>query len=219
MALRRRKEYDPRRIWTLFDREAYHWAWVDKKFSGVIRTFAKDLKCCKQRISRGWCDADLYSIHDWFLATVPAMLEQYQKTRHGSPGILGKNYQNQDGVFVNDTCHEEWDAILERMIFLFREADEYNCQRKNPCEDEYMRMRELFDREYGCFGEKLETPEEETERMRTGAHTVHFPSEVPEYAGIDEKYRAEEKKLEAYRNQCKDEAFQMFSKWFFHLWD
>lgn len=174
---------------------------MDKKLSGVIRTFRKDLKYCKQRINRGWCDADLYSIHDWFLATVPPMLELYRQTRHGRPGILGENYQNQDGILVNDTCHAEWDAILERMIFLFREADEYSCQRKNPYEDAYMRMYEEFDREYGWFGEKLETPEEKAERMRTGAYVIHFPSEVPEYAGIDEMYKAEEKKLEAYRQR------------------
>lgn len=149
MGLRRRKEYDPRRVWTPFDREAYHWAWVDKKLSGVIRAFRKDLKYCKQRINRGWCDADLYSVCDWFLAMVPAMLEQYQQMRHGSPSILGENYQNEDGILVNDTCHEEWDAILERMIFLFHEADEWSCQRKNPYEGEYTRVCEEFDREYG----------------------------------------------------------------------
>lgn len=120
---------------------------------------------------------------------------------------------------MNDTCHKEWDAILERMVFLFHETDEHTCQQKSPYEDEYTRMCEEFEREYGRFGEKLETPEEETERIRTGAHVVHFPSEVPEYADIDERYKEEKRKLEAYREQCKDEAFQLFSKWFFHLWD
>lgn len=179
----------------------------------------RNVKDCGQRISRDYCDADLYSIYDWFLETVPSMLEQYRRMRHGSPGVLGENYQNQDGIWVNDTCHEEWDEILNRIIFLFHEADEYSCQRKNPYEDEHARICEEFDRKYGDFGEKLETPEEKEMRARTGARTMHFPSEVPEYADIDERYKAEEKKLEEYRNQCKDEAFQLFAKWFFHLWD
>ena len=55
--------------------------------------------------------------------------------------------------------------------------------------------------------------------MRTGAHVVHCPSELPEYVDIAERYHAEEKKLEEYRNQYKEEAFQLFSEWFFHLWD
>lgn len=76
-------------------------------------------------------------------------------------------------------------------------------------------MRKEFDREYGFFGENLEILEEKEERARTGTRTVHFPSEIPEYAGVDEEYRAEEKKLAEHRNQCKDEAFRLFSKWFF----
>ena len=219
MGIKGKKGYEPRRIWSICDREAYHWVWVDKKLFGVFDCFRKDLRYCKQRIEKGYCDADLYSIYDWFLETVPAMLEQYKQTRHGSPGILGENYENADGILVNDTCHGEWDMILDRMVFLFRKADESACQKKNPCEDEYTKMLEEFAQKYGHFGEKLETVEEKEERMRTGAHVVHCPSELPEYVDIAETYHAEEKKLEEYRNQYKEEAFQLFSEWFFHLWD
>lgn len=219
MGLRRKKEYNPRRIWVLFDRESYHCAWADGKVQGVLGRFAKDLKFCGQRIRRGYCDEDLYSICEWFLSVVPPMLEQYRRTRHGSPGILGENYENEDGILVNDTCHEEWSEILDRMVFLFRESDDLTCQRKNPYEDEHMRVWDAFGERYGAFGEGLETPAEKKERERTGSRTVHFPSEVPEFAGVEEKYRAEEALLEQYRKECKDEAFQLFSKWFFHLWD
>lgn len=211
MGIKGKKGYEPRRIWSICDREAYHWVWVDKKLFGVFDCFRKDLRYCKQRIEKGYCDADLYSIYDWFLETVPAMLEQYKQTRHGSPGILGENYENADGILVNDTCHGEWDMILDRMVFLFRKADESACQKKNPCEDEYTKMLEEFAQKYGHFGEKLETVEEKEERMRTGAHVVHCPSELPEYVDIAERYHAEEKKLEEYRNQYKEEAFQLLS--------
>ena len=130
-----------------------------------------------------------------------------------------ETYENEDGILVNDTCHGEWDMILDRMVFLFRKADESSCQKKNPYEDEHMKMLEEFAQKYGHFGEMLETAEEKEERMKTGAHVVHFPSEIPEYVDVDERYYAEEKKLEEYRNQCKEEAFQLFSEWFFHLWD
>lgn len=65
-------------------------------------------------------------------STYPSMLEQYKETRHGSPGILGENHANKDGIMVNDTCHAEWDAILEKMIFLFLEADEETCLQEEP---------------------------------------------------------------------------------------
>lgn len=218
MFRKRRKEYRVQRRWTLFNREAYHWAWVDKKVFGVLERFAKDLKYCRQRIVDGYCDEDLFSINDWFLDIVPSMLEQYKQTRRGSPGILGEDYTNEMGVLVNDTCHREWNEILDRIIFLFREADELTCQRKNPYKDEHMRILKEFGEKYGIWGKGLETPREKERSKKTGVHTVHFPSEIPEYANIEEKYRAEEKKREEYQENCKDEAFRLFSEWFFHLW-
>lgn len=73
-----------------------------------------------------------------------------------------------------------------------------------------MRIFEEFEQKYGLFGEGLETPEEKDKK--TGAHIVHFPPEIPEYADIEEKYRVEKEKLKEYREQCKDEAFKLFSK-------
>ena len=40
---------------------------------------------------------------DRFLDVVPDMLEEYKKSHHGSTGILGENYQNEEGFLVNDT--------------------------------------------------------------------------------------------------------------------
>ena len=82
-------------------------------------------------------------------------MDLYRDNRHGSPGYLGENYKNKDGILVNDTCHEEWDKILDRMIFLWRELDENTCTKKNPYEDEYMKASEEFDNKYGLLGEKL----------------------------------------------------------------
>ena len=75
---------------------------------------------------------------DRFLDVVPYMLEKDKKNCTGSPGILEENYQNGEGFLVNDTCHGEWDRILDEMTFLFREADERQCRRKNPYENENM---------------------------------------------------------------------------------
>lgn len=214
-----KKKYEPCGRWVMFDRITYHYAWKDGGPIGVCKWFFRDLKYCGQRIRRGYCDEDLFSLHDWFLSVVPDMLQQYKDTRHGSPGILGENYANKDGILVNDTCHAEWDAILEKMIFLFREADEWTCQRKNPYEDEHMRIFKEFTSKYGFLGEGLETEEEKSANAKTGCHTMHSASELPEYAEVEEKYLEAERELEKYREQCKDEAFELFSKWFYHLWD
>ena len=48
---------------------------------------------------------------------IPDMLQDLRDNRSGSPGYLGDNYKNEEGILVNDTCHAEWDKILDKMIF------------------------------------------------------------------------------------------------------
>ena len=124
-----------RNVW---DREPYRWYKYKKDWKAIVRQFRLDLRCCRQRITKGYCEKDLWSIRDWFLDVVPDMMEEFKKNRTGSPGILGENYKTEEGFLVNDTCHGEWDRILDEMTFLFREADERQCRRKNPYENENM---------------------------------------------------------------------------------
>ena len=145
---------------------------------------------------------------------------RYTRQSAWSPGYLGKNYANEEGILVNDTCHEEWDRILERMIFLWRESNELTCSRKNPYEKEHSKAFEEFTEKYGFLGEKLQTAEElEGNRKRGGGGTIHFMDELPEYKEISDKYRKESKILEDYRNISKDEALDMLKEYFFDLWD
>ena len=77
-----------------------------------------------------------------------------------------------------------------------------------------------FRDKYGVLGKKLQTLEElEANRKRGGGGTVHFMSELPEYKEISEKYMDEEKKLEQYRIDCKDEVMDLMKEHFFALWD
>ena len=48
---------------------------------------------------------------------------------------------------------------------------------------------------------------------------MHFMDELPEYKEIFDRYFAEEKKIEEYRNASKNEAMDMLKEYFFSLWD
>jgi len=185
-----------------------------------IKHIRRCIKWSKQRIVRGYADSDIWNMHGYLQILLPDMLEYLKKNRFGSPGYLGENYTNENGVLVNDTCHEEWDKILDRMIFLWRETDEETCSRKNPYEAEHMKAQAEFTNRYGVLGQKLQTPEElEAYRKRGGGGTVHFMRELPEYKEIAEKYMEEEQKLEQYRIECKDEVMDLMKEHFFALWD
>ncbi len=187
---------------------------------GWIKHFFRCIKWSQQRISRGYADCDVWSMDHYLQLLIPDMLQHLKDNRQGAPGFLGENYVNEDGIMVNDTCHAEWDRILEEMIFLWRETLEETCSKKNIYEEEYSRAYAEFSEKYGCLGEKLQTAGELEENIkRGGGCTIHFMSELPEYRDIDEKYFQEWGKLEKYREECKDNAMDMLKKYFFHLWD
>ena len=128
--------------------------------------------------------------------------------------VWGTEYVDEHGISCNDECHAEWDKILDKMIFLFREMNEEMCQKKNPYQKEHEGVLQEFEAKYGIFGQKLEE-----EKKNKHSRVLHFPSEIPEYKDIEEKYYEEEKALSQYREDCKNEALELFSKWFYSLWD
>ena len=190
------------------------------KIIARIKYFRKCCRWSRQRIARRYADCDKWNMCRYLQNLIPDMLQDLRDKRHSSPGFLGENYTNEDGILVNDTCHEEWDKILDRMIFLWRESNEYTCTRQNPYEEEYSKAHKEFTEKYGFLGEKLQTEKElEENRKRGGGGTVHFMDELSEYKEISHRYFAEEKKIEEYRNASKDEAMDMLKEYFFSLWD
>ena len=190
------------------------------KIRGKIRHVGNCLKWSKQRIARGYADCDTWSVDGYLQKLLPNMLQHLKDNRHGSPGFLGENYTNQDGILVNDTCHAEWDKILDRMIFLWRESDVETCAKKNPYEKKYRKAAFEFRRKYGTFGQKLQTQKDlENNRKHGGFYTLHTMDELPEYKEIFDKYHSAERKLEKYRSDCKDKAFDMMKEYFYSLWD
>ena len=190
------------------------------KFVAKIKHIRKCIRWSYQRVTRGYADCDKWDMYTFLQILIPEMLQDMRDNRHGSPSYLGENYMNADGILVNDTCHDEWDKILDYMIFLWRESAEISCTRKNPYEEEYHKASEEFREKYGLLGEKLQTQEElEENQKRGGGGTIHFMSELPEYKEISDKYHEEELKLDAYRQECKNEAMDLLKEHFYALWD
>lgn len=184
-----------------------------------IKHFFRCIKWSKQRAKRGFADSDVWSMYTYLEELMPAMLQYLKDNRMGSPAMLGQNYTDEHGIMQNDACHKEWDKILDRMIFLWRELDEETCSEKNKYEKEYSKASDEFFDKYGFFGEGLETEEEKEKAKKTGSRRVHFMSELPEYEEISRLHMEEEKRLVEYREKCKDEVFDLMKKYFFALWD
>lgn len=120
---------------------------------------------------------------------------------------------------ADDAGMKQWDEILSEMIFLLKEANEDTCTRENKYQKEYDKAQEEFDNKYGMFGEKLRTEAEKAEEKKKGTHRIYMLGDVPEYKEISESYFNELRALSDYRDECKSKALELFSKWFWDLWD
>ena len=186
------------------------------------KRIAKNVKCAYQRILFGYCDRDVWSIRDWFLAVIPNMLDDMSDNLHGFPSSYSPDSIDIHEIQIKDASMsslEEWMKTLKHMAFLLREADEETCTRKNPYESEWLAVHDAFYAKYGFLGEGLKSPEEIEEEKGTSYKRMHFPGELPEYKELTSRYFQEERNLCDYRNQCKKEGMEMFDKWFWDLWD
>ena len=168
----------------------------------TIKSFFVSKKWAKQRARKGYCEFDTYSVSDWFLNTLPDMLEEIKNNCTGYPDEL---------------TEDEWIRVLDRMIFLLREANKDTCTKVNPYEDEHRHISKEFRAKYGEWGKKLLTDEEKTEEKKTGSSRIYLPSDIPEYKEICDRYYKEEDNLNVYREHCKNEALELFFKWFYAL--
>ncbi len=192
--------------WKPFSQPEYRRPW---QIGRLLKQIGRDIKWSHQRIWKGYCDYDLFSIDSWFMKLMPHMLKEFKESRHGSPVAIDCPSQ---AVFLDDEernqdVHAEWDKKLDRMIFLLGEMDEHTCSQQNPVEDEY----------FAVIDRLLKEPEVHSD----GSCSRQYPDlkDYPEYRELYEKYHAVEKLLAQYRMDCKQEFFELFSTYFYDLWD
>ena len=175
-----------------------------------ISIWKEDVICIYQRLRYGYCYRDIWSIDQWFLTVVPNMIHDLRVNSHGYPSFFeGPEEEN----------IRKWDRILGRMEFLFREANEDTCRKKNLYEEEHDLAQEEFTTKYGMFGEKLKTEEEIAREKREHTHRLYMMSDVPEYVEISGKWLAAEGELREYRDQCLKQGMELMTKYFRNLWD
>ena len=94
-----------------------------------------------QKVKYGYCDSDVWNIDIWFLNVMPNMQDVLRRATHGYPSELAEKAGiDPDGwnwtTEKDEAAAKEWDRILRRMAALLRNADETQCRRKNPLEEE-----------------------------------------------------------------------------------
>lgn len=185
-------------------------------------------RMAKQRAKRGFSDRDVWSIDYWFCNTISPMLKQLAKNKVGYQ-ILDENGDFANKDFKDSFSEEEskmyekrWTDTILHMAYLADEMNDETCSMKNPHEKDFHRIHRTFTKKYGFWGEKLYTEEDKKEAEK-GRHTMYSPEKDPihgeEYRKVIDQYMAYERKISDYRDDCKDEFFRLFNKYFWCLWD
>jgi len=190
-----------------------------------VKEKVKHVKWKVQRAKRGFSDCDVWSIDYWFIDVMPKMLSQLMENSNSCPELdeEGNRIEYGSAKESEEVYVKRWKDILSRMIFLLREMDEDTCSMKNPYSEELHSYQREFRAKHGRLGDGLKSKEQLEEEKRSGLYTLLGPRDDPEmadgYNEVNEKYMDFERKKGAYMLSCKDEFFELFSKYFYDLWD
>ena len=94
----------------------------------------------RQRAKRGFCDADVWAIDEWFLQIMPNMIEVLADNYEGFPLPFRDEYCDinkidGDADSIYELCAAGWKRQHRDMARLFREANEESCSTNNPVEE------------------------------------------------------------------------------------
>lgn len=127
-------------LYPVFDFSVYH----IKTPIQNIKHFFFDLKCCRDRIRKGYCEKDAWDLDVWFLTVMPGVLDLLREHTDSIPNCIEKECREDRQITqeaeggesaaerslspdANDQDTEHiafmrWKNTLEEMSRLFREA-------------------------------------------------------------------------------------------------
>ena len=101
---------------------------MDKNKKTKLRTKDKRLeaKWANQRKKKGFADVDVWSIDYWFLRTVPNMIDELIKIKHGWQPKLGYKIENKKLVKTKDNItYKQETQVLKYLSNGFRKLYSY----------------------------------------------------------------------------------------------
>lgn len=91
------KKISKNNIWNKTDFRLY--AMGEKnKIIAAVKYIRNRMIWSWQRITRGYAECDKWGMYGYLQGLIPDMLQDMRENRHGSPGYLGENYKNKDGI-------------------------------------------------------------------------------------------------------------------------
>lgn len=155
-----------------------------------FRQIHNKIKWAYQRVTRGWCDRDLWNLDCWFMDTVVPMLKAFKKNKSGHPGWM---------------TAERWDYILSEMITHFENYDESNPINHN---DKWEKYFEIMTKDY-----------ENEDDLSKFLAMVNTNECTEEQKKAKVAWLVKENTIKNFREREKRQAFELLCEYFEYLWD
>lgn len=177
------------------------------KYKNIPQIF-RNIKYAYQRITRGWCDQDIWNMNIYLSELLPSMLEDLAKNHYGHPSTE-EFYDEQAKQEGFEDGHDKWTKTLEEMAYHFKNCNEDSPYNRAQKKSEYL-FEQMCDNEDntwfdelpdGCFEMKTTYKDEKLQER------------------LNEQWRKEIEKSGEFINSEKDKACDMLKKYFFNLWD
>ena len=160
--------------------------WYPRNLWYNIKHFFRTIKWGWQRATRGYSDYDIWDLDVYYSNIMIASLSQFRAEAIGYPGYMSNI--------------EEWYAILDKIIFLLKQANE-----DEPLEEK----NELAE----WYEEYLSTKTLDF----TKVEKINSEDDGETKAKVMQYYKREEE-LYNIRIQKRKEAFELLAEYFGHLW-
>ena len=208
------------------------WKIKDKRF---------DKRMAKQRYKRGFSDNDCWGMYYWFSDTLPKMIINLRNMKHGAPELpfeevdkFSKEWVEEKSKEINELKIKEgydpfditdsfdrWQLVLTRIAWCLEQASDEIVEIDNEYQEEYNKQvwgDSFFDTKIK-FKDWWAAHTEVAEVDKKGKPKSYLLKTNEANKELKEKYWKREEEIANYRNQCKDEAFDLLKKYFYNLWD
>ena len=164
--------------------------WYPRNWWENICYFFRTIKWGWQRATRGYSDYDTWDLDVYYSNMMIASLSQFRAEAMGYPGYM-------ENI-------EEWHAILDKIIFLLKQANE------DVPLDEKNELAEWYE-------EYLKTKTLSLVEVKKGVRKYADNDDEETKEKICQYYKREEELYEI-RKQKRKEAFELLAEYLGHLW-
>lgn len=177
----------------IFTKHPYRIKYYLKHPIDFFSHYFRDIQCAYQRATKGYCYRDLWSIDVWFLNLFPKMLEEFNQIKQGHP---------------SEITSDDWDLIIDDMIYYFKNANIETTDFIN-----------LYEKEYSKISEKKYKFMDFKKIKDSNFYEMIFPELSDEEKNICDNYYKEENLKFEYMKENLKKGFKLWNKYFYNLWD